>query len=47
MKLGDLSKCLSAVNLSKFPTFRSFKNIKVKAHREYHNESTWPKGSVS
>ena len=46
MKLGDLSQSLSAVILSKFSTFRSFENIKVKAHSEYHNESTWSKRAV-
>ena len=40
MTSGDLSQSLAAVTFSKFSAFQSFKNIKVKAHSEYHNEST-------
>ena len=40
MKLGDLLQNLSTVTFSKFSTFQNLKNIKVKLHSDYHNEST-------
>ena len=42
MKLGDVSQSSSTVTLSKFCIFQSFKNIKMKIHSDYHNESTKP-----
>ena len=34
-----MSQSLSAINFSKFLYFQSSKNIKVKLHSEYHNET--------
>lgn len=40
MEHVDLTQRLLVVTYSKFSIFQSFKNVKVNAYSEYHNEST-------
>ena len=47
MEHASLWQSLATINFIRLSTFPTSKNMKLKAHNEYHNDSTQVKGSMT